>query len=231
MEKILLIEDDETLNFLISDVLSDKGYDVYSATDGQKGIDLFYTSKPCLVVLDVMLPKIDGFDLARQIRSKDKNTPIIFLTARQLKEDKLKGLRIGGDDYLTKPFDIEELLLKIEIFLKRSKITKGISEEAYVKGVKLDTNNRTLITNNTVHNLTFKETSLISYLMKNPNRILSREEILEEVWETSNDILSRSLDVFISKTRRYFKNAPNVRIENVHGTGYRFFIDTDYTSD
>ncbi|MFV0344823.1 MAG: response regulator transcription factor [Bacteroidales bacterium] len=222
MEKILLIEDDETLNFLICDVLSEKGYKVSSALDGQIGVETFKTSIPDIIILDVMLPKIDGFEVARQIRSEDVDTPIIFLTARQLKEDKIKGLKIGGDDYLTKPFDIEELLLKIEIFLKRSKVNKATQTEQIIKNVHLDKNNRILTVNESSFKLTFKELSLINYLMNKPDRILSREEILEEVWENSNDILSRSLDVFVSKARRYFKSEPSIKIENIHGTGYRF---------
>ncbi|MFV0506114.1 MAG: response regulator transcription factor [Bacteroidales bacterium] len=222
MMKILLIEDDETLNFLITDVLSDKGYAVISALDGQVGIDLFKKSSPDIIILDVMLPKIDGFEVAKQVRNTDQNTPIIFLTAKQLKEDKIKGLKIGGDDYITKPFDIEELLLKIEIFLKRSKGNPKHPSKQHLKNINLDESNRILTVNSFTYNLTFKEVCLVSYLLDNPDKILLREEILDEVWGSSNDILSRSLDVFISKVRRFFKSDTSIKIENIHGTGYRF---------
>ena len=224
-EKILLVEDDQTLNFIIKDNLEQNGYVVTSAEDGESAIKFFKSEKFSLCLLDVMLPKKDGFTLAKEIREVDDHVPIIFLTARSMTEDRITGLTIGGDDYITKPFSMEELLLKIRIFLKRS---LNISESSdyqnfykvgiftfYFDSLNLDCNGER-------KTLTYKEAELLRYFCDNPNKVLSRSDILIQVWGSDDYYLGRSLDVFISRLRKYLSNDENIKILNLHGIGFRF---------
>ncbi len=225
--KLLLVEDDEALRFIVKDNLEQNNYSVDIAIDGQEAIDLYEKNGYQLIILDVMLPRIDGFKVAEYIRKKDVNTPIIFLTARSMTEDKITGLTIGGDDYIPKPFSMEELLLKIKIFLKRSNI---LSDNEYpVQSIKIGRFNflpeeLILTLDDEVRKLTIKETELIKYFSENPNKVLNRNDILEKVWGSSDYFLGRSLDVFISRLRKYFKPDPNIKIVNLHGIGFRFNI-------
>mgnify|MGYP000179834075 FL=1 len=226
--KILLVEDDEALQFIVKDNLEQKGYAVQAAGDGKAALDLFSKDSFDLVVLDVMLPKIDGFQVAEKIRAENDHVPIIFLTARSMTEDKIKGLTIGGDDYIPKPFSMEELLLKIKIFLRRSQSQplNDNNENGLMKIGRFLFHPEELyltIDNNT-RSLTLKEAELIRFFAEHPNKVLSRNEILEKVWGTDDYFLGRSLDVFISRLRKYFKADPSVKIVNLHGIGFRFSV-------
>lgn len=224
-EKILLVEDDQTLNFIIKDNLEQSGYVVTSVEDGEAAIKTFKSGKYSLCLLDVMLPKKDGFTLAKEIRKIDDHVPIIFLTARSMTEDRITGLTIGGDDYITKPFSMEELLLKIRIFLKRSVSQKdGVTEKNFYKVGKFNFYFDSLIldSGNERKTLTYKEAELLRYFCDNPNKVLSRSDILKQVWGSDDYYLGRSLDVFISRLRKYLSADDNMKILNLHGIGFRF---------
>nr|WP_321355041.1 response regulator transcription factor [uncultured Draconibacterium sp.] len=228
--KILLVEDDEALRFIVKDNLAEHGYDVEVAADGEIALELFGQNSFDLIVLDVMLPKIDGFQVAETIRKTNDQIPIIFLTARSMTEDKITGLTIGGDDYIPKPFSMEELLLKIKIFLKRSQSQPIDSESSSVLKIgKFDFHfdDLSLTLNGEARNLTLKEAELIRYFAQNANKVLSRNEILENVWGSDDYFLGRSLDVFISRLRKYFKADASVKIINLHGIGFRFSVKKD----
>jgi DNA-binding response OmpR family regulator len=225
MPRILYVEDDETLSFITKDHLELKGYEVVHCTDGMQGLELFKGGEFDICVLDVMLPKMDGFTLATEIRKRDKDIPILFLTAKALKDDRLEGLRLGGDDYITKPFSIEELILRIEVFLKRNKVYSEAQSTQYTIGLyQFDYGNLTLSAGQEVNNLTQREADLLKYLTENPNRVIKRSDILLSVWGEDDYFLGRSLDVFISRLRKYLKDDERIIIENVHGVGFRFII-------
>lgn len=226
--KILLVEDDDALRFIVKDNLEQNKYDVSVAEDGEKAIKVFNENDFNLIILDVMLPKTDGFQVAKTIRKKNEQVPIIFLTARSMTEDKITGLTIGGDDYIPKPFSMEELLLKIRIFLKRSQ-SHPIGEGTSAKTIKIgeftfQPDELSLSFNGDVRNLTLKEAELVKYFAENANQVLGRNEILESVWGANDYFLGRSLDVFISRLRKYFKPDPNIKITNLHGIGFRFSV-------
>lgn len=224
-EKILLVEDDQTLNFIIKDNLIQNGYDVTSSENGEAGLAAFKSTKFSLCLLDVMLPKMDGFSLAKEIRAIDDHVPIIFLTARSMTEDKIKGLTLGGDDYITKPFSMEELLLRIQVFLKRSLIFTGEEiEQNFYKIGKFSFYFDSLILDYEEERktLTYKEAELLRYFCDNANKVLSRSDILKQVWGSDDYYLGRSLDVFISRLRKYLSNDDNIKILNLHGIGFRF---------
>ena len=224
-EKILLVEDDQTLNFIIKDNLEQNGYVVTSAEDGESAIKVFKSDKFSLCLLDVMLPKKDGFTLAKEIREIDDHVPIIFLTARSMTEDRITGLTIGGDDYMTKPFSMEELLLKIKIFLKRSLNVSEVGlDQSYYKVGSFNFYFDSLIldSNGERKTLTYKEAELLRYFCDNPNKVLSRSDILIQVWGSDDYYLGRSLDVFISRLRKYLSSDDNIKILNLHGIGFRF---------
>lgn len=224
-ERILLVEDDQTLNFIIKDNLEQSGYLVVSADNGESALTIFKSEKFSLCLLDVMLPKKDGFTLAKEIREINDQVPIIFLTARSMTEDKITGLTIGGDDYITKPFSMEELLLKIGIFLKRSLNVNGNgNDQNYYKVGRFHFYFDSLILdfNGDRKTLTYKEAELLRYFCDNPNKVLSRSEILIQVWGSDDYYLGRSLDVFISRLRKYLSSDENIKILNLHGIGFRF---------
>jgi len=224
-EKILLVEDDQTLNFIIKDNLEQSGYVVTSADNGESAIKLFKAEKFSLCLLDVMLPKKDGFTVAKEIREIDDHVPIIFLTARSMTEDRITGLTIGGDDYITKPFSMEELLLKIRIFLKRSLNASdtGNDQNYYKVGIfNFYFDSLILDCNGDRKTLTYKEAELLRYFCDNPNKVLSRSDILIQVWGSDDYYLGRSLDVFISRLRKYLSSDENIKILNLHGIGFRF---------
>ena len=226
--KLLLVEDDEALRFIVKDNLEQNGYHVEIAEDGEIALKLFTENSFDLVILDVMLPKIDGFQVAETIRKTDEHIPIIFLTARSMTEDKITGLTIGGDDYIPKPFSMEELLLKIKIFLKRSQ-THSVGDGVLVKSINVgefvfNPDELILSIKGDIRTLTFKEAELIRFFTENPNKVLSRNDILLKVWGSDDYFLGRSLDVFISRLRKYFKADDNIKITNLHGIGFRFSI-------
>ncbi len=228
--RLLLVEDDNALRFIVKDNLEENGYWVETAENGAVALEMAGANNYNLIILDVMLPKIDGFQVARQIRKTDQKIPIIFLTARSMTEDKITGLSLGGDDYIPKPFSMEELLLKIKIFLRRS---QGFYSESYSAPSKkigrflFIPGELTLSIDGTNRKLTLKETELIKLFSENENRVLNRDEILEKIWGSNDYFLGRSLDVFISRLRKYFKPDPNIKIINLHGIGFRFLIQKD----
>jgi DNA-binding response OmpR family regulator len=224
--KLLLVEDDEALRFIVKDNLEQNNYKVDVAENGEVALKLFSQNNFDLIILDVMLPKIDGFQVAKTIRQINQQIPIIFLTARSMTEDKITGLTLGGDDYIPKPFSMEELLLKIKIFLKRSQ-SQPVSIETISKSITIGKfifhpEELILSFDGETRSLTLKEAELIRFFAENSNKVLSRNEILEKVWGSDDYFLGRSLDVFISRLRKYFKADSNVKITNLHGIGFRF---------
>lgn len=224
-KKILLVEDDRTLSFIISDHLQRAGYQVTETGDGDSAFRIFTGEEFDLCLLDVMLPKLDGFSLAGKIREINQLVPILFLTAKSLPEDKINGFTRGADDYITKPFSMEELLMRIKVFIKRSQPTDTLLHE--IKSYKIGLfdfyyDNLTLLRQNTCKTLTYKEAQLLKYFCEHPNTVLSRSDILKNVWGSDDYYLGRSLDVFISRLRKYLNGDPAIRILNIHGIGFRF---------
>ena len=221
---ILYVEDDESLSFVTKDNLELQGYQITYCSNGEKAMEAIREQSFDLCVLDVMLPGVDGFTIAEEIRKSNADVPIIFLTAKSLKEDKIHGLRIGADDYITKPFSIEELILKIEIFLKRNKITSATSPEPTrmeLGKYTFDYKNLELQNNGTTRTLTQKEADLLRFFIQNKNEVLKRAQILESLWGEDDYFMGRSLDVFISRLRKYLKDDERLKIENIHGVGFR----------
>ena len=228
--RILYVEDDLTLSFVTRDNLEIRGYSVDFCEDGITAFEKITNQSYDLCILDVMLPKMDGFTLARKIRAFNEDIPIIFLTARSTHEDKIFGLQQGGDDYITKPFSIEELVLKIEVFLKRSKIQipPQVKNELirfgkftfFVENLRLNSDD--------IHqDLTHREAVLLAYLLEHRDTVLRREDILNAVWGNDHFFSSRSMDVFISRLRKMLKSDPTVKIESVHNVGYRLIVLND----
>ncbi len=222
--KILYVEDDLTLSFVTRDNLELHGYTVDFTDNGLDALKMFDENRYDLCILDVMLPKMDGYALAERIRSVNQEIPIIFLTAKSTKEDKIYGLRLGADDYITKPFSIEELVLKIEVFLKRSgrkparEAGRGSCDFGHFR---FDMANHRLESPEGKRQLTHREAELMKVLCLNRDTIVKRDDLLMKVWGDDHYFASRSLDVFISRLRKYLKSDPSVKIENIHNVGYR----------
>ena len=230
--RILYVEDDVNLGFVTKDNLQKRGLDITLCEDGLTAAQTFQKQKFDLVILDVMLPKIDGFALAQKMRDKDKHVPIIFLTAKSMLEDKLQGFKLGGDDYITKPFSIDELTHKIDVFLKRSKVfaQSTVTEEKHIYLIgsyTFDFKELTLSNQTNTHTLTIREAELLRMLTINRNQVVRRESILHQVWGEDNYYIARSLDVFISRLRKMFADDASVEIENVRGVGFKFSVKED----
>ena len=221
---ILLAEDDENLRFVIQDNLELRGYHVVAAEDGEEALLSFKKYPVDLCILDVMMPKLDGFGLSQKIRGLNQNVPIIFLTAKGLKEDRLQGFKMGGDDYLTKPFSIEELIFRVEVFLKRPMVQKNTISESIFKTEKLEflPGQLKIVTRTETISLTYKEAELLELFFKNQGQVLKREDILMKIWGTDDYYKGRSLDVFISKVRKFLLEDPAFEIQTVHGIGFKF---------
>lgn len=225
--RILYVEDDPNLSFVTKDNLELNHYDIVHCSDGHLAWDAFQTQHFDACVLDVMLPVVDGFTLAKQIRAINPDVPILFLTARSLQEDKIQGLRLGGDDYLTKPFSMEELILRIEVFLRRSRTelipTNATTASTVPIGIyafnfaKLQLSHK-----DSIQNLTFREAEVLRYLAERPDQIIRREEFLKAIWGDDDYFMGRSLDVFISRLRKYLGHDPALKIEGIHSIGFRF---------
>lgn len=224
--KILLAEDDLNLGVLLVDYLETEGFEVKLCKDGDLALKAFQNHAFDLCLLDVMMPKMDGFTLANGIRTKNKKTPIIFITAKSLKEDKLKGYDLGADDYITKPFDEEELLWKIKAVIRRTSLNNvGHKIETISLGKYLfDFTNQSLTIFGKTKRITEKESDILNYLHIHRNKIVKREELLKDLWGENDYFFGRSLDVFITKIRKYLKEDPNISIENVFGVGFIFNV-------
>ncbi len=221
--KILLVEDDTNLGFVISDNLRSEGFQVTLCTDGADGFKRFNEEQFHLCVFDVMMPKLDGFSLAREIRKMNSEIPILFLTAKSMTEDKVEGFKAGGDDYLTKPFSTEELQLRVAALLKRVKIQpeKELEKVIQIGTYTFDTENYTLTHKNFEKGLTKKEAQILKVLCKFKDQVVAREVVLNAVWGQDDYFVGRSLDVFITKLRKYFKEDPSIHIQNIHGIGFK----------
>jgi DNA-binding response OmpR family regulator len=223
--KILYAEDDETLAFLTRDNLEQNNYKVTHCTDGLSCLETFKKENFDICIFDIMLPKMDGFELTGEIRKINPDVPIFFLSSKILKEDRLKGLRLGADDYLVKPFSIEELLLKIGIFLTRSKKNPDLRRTVYEVGPYHFNASDYLLFNETERiTLTQREAELLRLFIENEGKVLKREEILKRLWGDDDYFLGRSLDVFISRLRKILAGEKKLSIENLHGIGFRFSV-------
>jgi DNA-binding response OmpR family regulator len=223
---ILLVEDDLNLGIILSDQLKSDGYAVSLCNNGVEAMLRFNEDKFHLCIFDVMLPRKDGFTLTRDIRKTNTAIPILFLSARGMTEDKVEGFNAGGDDYLSKPFSIEELQLRIKALLKRVNIKVDEKEQTkYALGIFVfDTENQTLVLKDQVKTLTKKEVQILKLLFKHKNQVVSREVILNAIWGQNDYFVGRSLDVFITKLRKYLREDPKILISNIHGVGFKFQI-------
>ncbi|MBS1917301.1 MAG: response regulator transcription factor [Bacteroidetes bacterium] len=223
--KILLAEDDLSLGYVIKDNLVDAGYDVVLCPDGQAAINKFDKNEFDICLLDVMMPNKDGFAVAKKIRQQSDMIPILFLTAKSLEEDRIKGFSSGADDYIVKPFSMQELLMRIDVFIRRSKKMYSDQSVSFTVGkLKFSYTDLKLTINGEIFNLTQKEADLLKFLCEHSNRILKREEVLLNVWGKDDYFLGRSMDVFITKLRKHFKSDPEVNLETIHGVGFRFNV-------
>lgn len=223
--KILLVEDDANLGLLLSEYLKAKGFPVTLKQDGNQGYEEYIRGDYNFLILDVMVPEKDGFTLAREIREIDEAIPILFLTAKSMKEDKLEGFKAGGDDYVTKPFSMEELLARIQAILKRSGQKNESDSGPYTIGrFVFDPENRLLKDNNAETKLTTKENDLLKLLSKNSNSILDRNYALKKIWGDDSYFNGRSMDVYITKLRKHLKPDPSIQIINEHGKGFKLIV-------
>ena len=225
--KILLVEDDVNLGLVISDQLKTDGYSVTLCCDGVEALQRYNFEVYHLCIFDVMMPKKDGFTLAKDIRKLNADIPILFLSAKSMTEDKVTGFNAGGDDYLTKPFSVEELQLRVKALLKRVNLKVDKPEEKQILlGVYIfDVENYTLKTKTETKTLTKKEAQILKILYKFKNQVIPREVILNAVWGQDDYFVGRSLDVFITKLRKYLKEETKIHIANIHGVGFKFEIN------
>ena len=223
-KKILVIEDDPNMGFLLREFLSANGFEVALCVDGDRGLEAFRQQKADFCIVDVMLPGIDGFTLAERIRKEDARVPIVFLTARSMKQDKLKGFNLGGDDYITKPFDEEELLCRIHAIFNRvgnSQNDEEAGAEEYPIGRYLfDVRNQALVLNGNSDLLTYRECDVLSMLCAHKGKLVKRSDLLQKYWGKDDYFNGRSLDVFITRLRKRLAKDPSVKIENVPKVGY-----------
>jgi len=227
MQKILLAEDDPNLGELLKDYLELKGkFDVVLAQDGDEALNAFRNDQFDLCILDVMMPKKDGFSLGKDIRKMDKTVPIIYATAKGMMEDKTQAFELGGDDYIIKPFRVEELLLRINALLKRASKDKDeeVIDKFEIGDYFFDYTSQVISFKGQQQKLSTKEAELLRLLCMNKNDVLTREEALVKIWHDDNYFTGRSMDVFLSKLRKYLKEDPNVEIVNVHGKGYKLLV-------
>jgi two-component system OmpR family response regulator len=222
---ILLAEDDDNLGMLLFTYLKSKNYKVHLVKDGKSALDKYRELEPDFCIFDVMMPQMDGFELAKEIRATDKKTPILFLTAKNLSEDKLEGFSSGADDYMTKPFQMEELLARIEAISRRTGYKlEDQDAQQMVGNIKYDTESRILFLAEGEKKLTTKENELLQMLVKNEGEILDRNATLRAIWGDDNYFNGRSMDVYIAKLRKLLKEDENIEILNVHGKGFKFLI-------
>lgn len=221
--EILLVEDETNFGIVMRDYLQLNGYAVTLCADGLIGLSKFQQANFDLCIVDVMMPKMDGFALVEEIRKSNKEIPVLFLTARSMREDMLKGYRAGADDYVIKPFDTELLLLKLEVLLKRSglKVENPGETEITFSGFKYNHSHRMLLHVSGAQNkLSPKESDLLNQLLLNRNKVVSKSQLLQKIWKDENYFTGRSMDVYIAKLRKYLEPDTAVNIENIHGSGY-----------
>ena len=223
--RILLAEDDEYLGDLVKEALEEEGYSVTMCMDGQSAIDTFDKNKFDICLLDIMMPVKDGFTVAKKIRQQSDVIPVIFISTKALIEDKLEGYRKGADDYIVKPFNMKELLMKIEVFLRRTKKMFSDVKQEYTFGkISFSYTELKLKNPEGTFDLKQKEADLLRFLCLHPNRIVKREEVLMAVWGKDDYFLGRSMDVFMSKIRKFLKADPEIVLETIHRIGYRFTV-------
>ena len=226
--RILLVEDDASLAFVTKDTLEGRGYNITLCRDGQEAFDVLKKENFDICLLDIMLPKIDGLALAERIREKDKQVPIIFISAKSLAEDKIAGFKIGADDYISKPYNMDELDFKLKVFIRRSG-AGALNNEATqfrIGKFSFDFQNLTLILDGREELLTLREAEVLRMLCMNVNKLVQREQLLITIWGSDDYFLGRSLDVFISRLRKYLKDDPKVSIDNVHSVGFKLMVRT-----
>jgi DNA-binding response OmpR family regulator len=216
--KVLIAEDDRDFGNILAQYVTISGFEVSLGRDGNEAWDMFRRDKPDICVLDIMMPEMDGFTLAEKIKEIEPNMPLIFLTARSLKEDIVRGLKIGADDYITKPFDPEVLILRINNILRRA--YSSANDEYRISQTILKYNTLELICPDSKVKLTLKEAQLLKYFIINKNKIIAREDILTEIWGEDDYFLGRSMDVFVSRVRKYVSTDKNIDIRTVRGTGF-----------
>jgi len=225
--RVLLLEDDPNLGQIVQEHLQMQGFEVTLCVDGEDGMEAFTRNRYDLCLVDIMMPRKDGFSFARDVRQRDQQTPLIFLTAKSLKEDRIEGFRIGCDDYITKPFSVEELLLRIQAVLRRTAVTPApepVVTEFHIGSFHFDSNRNILRHGDNEQRLTPKESELLRLLCLNINQTLTREEALREVWGDENYFAGRSMDVFISRLRKYLRADEHVEIMGIHGKGFRLIV-------
>ncbi|MBN1951667.1 MAG: response regulator transcription factor [Bacteroidales bacterium] len=221
--RILYIEDDETIAFLTKDNLEMRGYVVDHVSDGAEAIGHFKSETYDLCLVDIMLPEVDGLTFLSKIREVNADIPVLLLTARSLTDDKIRGFSLGADDYITKPFSIDELVLRMEVFLKRSRAVRGSGVKVFrIGNTSYSFTDQSLSIGGSEVKITQRENELLNYLLNHSNQLIRREDILNSVWGDDDYFLGRSLDVFISRLRKIFADEPAILIENVHGVGFRF---------
>ncbi len=227
-EKLLLVEDDVNFGFVLKSYLEMNDFEVELISDGKDAVPAFSKKQYDLCVLDVMLPNVDGFTIAREFRKINKKTPIIFLTAKSLKDDVLEGFKAGADDYLTKPFDSDVLLVKIKAIIRRnSGLKPEIADKVKIGKYQFDTKQRTLTYKDESYRLTPREADLLKELILNKNTVLDRNEALKKIWGDDNYFNARSMDVYITKLRKYFKDDDKIQINNIHGSGFILVMEAD----
>ncbi|MDD6184473.1 MAG: response regulator transcription factor [Bacteroidales bacterium] len=220
-KKVLLAEDDMNLGKVLTTVLTGKGFDVKHANNGEAAYELFCLNEFDICLIDVMMPLKDGFTLAQEIRKMDKRIPIIFLTAKTMQEDMIKGLSIGGDDYITKPFTMEILLARMQALLRRTGVQEEPENIVSIGNLQFDRKRQVLISNGEEHKMTSREAALLDMLYEKRNDVLFRSYALKKIWGEDSFYNSRNMDVYITRLRKLLKNEPNVQIINVHSTGFK----------
>lgn len=221
--KVFLAEDDMSLGFVIKDNLEEEGFEVVHCLDGQTAMERFNKDEFDICLLDVMMPIKDGFAVAKKIRQQSDLIPILFLTSKSMEEDKVKGFQTGADDYITKPFSMQELMMRMNVFLRRTKkMHSELQEEYQVGNLRFSYTDLKLYSAEASFSLTQREADLLRFLCKHPNKVLKREEVLMNVWGKDDYFLGRSMDVFMTKLRKYFKGDPAINLETIHGLGFRF---------
>jgi len=223
--KVLLVEDEEALGMVVSDSLRSRGFDVTYCTDGEKGLEEATQGSYDILALDVMLPKMDGFTIAKEFRKNNQHTPIIFLTAKSQTEDVVEGFELGGNDYLKKPFSLEELIVRIKALVKRfAQEEEQTIEACYIGQYKFNIIKQTLVLDENSRNLTHREAELLYMLFEKRNQVLERKKVLMQLWGDDSFFNARSMDVFITRLRKYLKDDPNVQIVNIRGFGYKLIL-------